>query len=179
MLKSLKKGKSRDPNDMSNELFQGAENDFSHALLVIMNQIKEQLIYPQALQTCNITSIYKKGKRNLFDNYRCIFRLTLLRRILDRLIYNDVYPIIDMNLTDANVGARKARNIRDNLFVLNAISNSVTRGSEEPCEVGIYDLRDVLTHYGCKTVLMISTMLDALMTNSYSYTKVLKMQMLL
>ena len=37
------------------------------------------------------------------------------------------------------MGATKGRNIRDNLFVLNAIANSVTRGKEEPCEVGIYD----------------------------------------
>ena len=52
---------------------------------------------------------------------------------------NDVYPIIDSNLTDANVGARKGRNIRDNLFVLNAITNSIKRGHEEACEVAVYD----------------------------------------
>ena len=55
------------------------------------------------------------------------------------MIYNDVYPVIDSNLTDANVGARKGRNIRDNLFVLNAITNSVTRGKEEACEISVYD----------------------------------------
>ena len=47
--------------------------------------------------------------------------------------------MIDSNLTDANVGARKGRNIRDNLFVLNAVTNSVIRGSEGACEVGVYD----------------------------------------
>ena len=50
-----------------------------------------------------------------------------------------MYPIIDKNLTDANVGGRKGRNIRDNLFVLNAVTNSVKRGNEEACEVVIYD----------------------------------------
>ena len=99
---------------MSNELFQGAGKDLCHALLVIMNQIKEQLVYPQALQTCNKFSIYKKGKITLFGNYRGIFRLTVVRSIIDQLIYN-------------------------NLFVLNAISNYVTWGSEEPCEDGIYN----------------------------------------
>ena len=67
-----------------------------------------------------------------------------MRCILDRLIYNDVYPVIDSNLTDANVGARKGRNIRDNLFVLNAVTNSVIRGSEGACEVGVYDAEKCL-----------------------------------
>ena len=47
--------------------------------------------------------------------------------------------MVDSNLTDANVGARKGRNIRDNLFVLNAVTNSVTRGKEDPCKIGVYD----------------------------------------
>ena len=69
--------------------------------------------------------------------------MAVLRNILDRLLYNDIYPIIDENLTDANVGARKERNIRDNLFVLNAITNSVTNGKEKPCEIGVYDIAKV------------------------------------
>ena len=105
-----------------------------------MNKIKDELVIPDSLEKCNITSIYKKGKKNVIDNYRGIFRVTVLRNILDRLIYNDIYPTIDENLTDANVGARKGRNIRDNLFVLNAITNSVTKGNEKPCELGVYDI---------------------------------------
>ena len=141
VLKFLKKGKSRDPNDHPNELYnmEWAGKDLKDAILILMNKIKDQQQYPQALQTCNISSIYKKGKRNIFGNYRGVFRLTVLRSILDGLIYNDVYPVVDSNLTDANVGARKGRNIRDNLFVLNAVTNSVTRGKEDPCEIGIYD----------------------------------------
>ena len=55
--------------------------------------------------------------------------MTILRSILDRIIYNDIYEVIDGNLTDCNVGARKKRNIRDNLFVVNAVINSVVKGN--------------------------------------------------
>ena len=118
MLKHLKKGKSRDPNDHINDLYNSdnAGTDLKHALIVLMNKIKEQLVYPHDLEACNISSIYKKGKRNLFNNYRGVFRHTVLRSILDRLIYNDLYPVIDCSFTDAAVGARKGRNIRDNLL---------------------------------------------------------------
>merc|ERR1719319_1749043 len=142
VLKYLKKKKSRDPNDLANELFHNetAGSDMKEAILLLMNKIKNDLEIPEALEKCNITSIYKKGKKSDFDNYRGIFRVTVLRNILDRLLYNDIYPVVNENLTDANVGARKERNIRDNLFVLNAVLNSVTKGNEKACELGVYDL---------------------------------------
>ena len=59
---------------------------------------------------------------------------------MDRLIYNDEYYNIDSNLTDSNVGARKMRNIRDNIFVLNAIMNSHKNTSEEAIDIQIYDV---------------------------------------
>ena len=142
VLKYLKKDKCKDPNNHINELFHTkvAGSDMKNAILILMNRIKDDLIYPEALEFCNITSIYKKGKKNVFDNYRGVFRVTVLRNILDRLIYNDIYPTIDASLSDANVGCRKGRNIRDNLFVLNAVINSVTKGSTEPCDIGVYDI---------------------------------------
>jgi hypothetical protein len=56
------------------------------------------------------------------------------------LIYNDEYTNIDSKLTDSNVGARKNRNIRDNIFVLNAVSNSVVNGQEDPIDVQVFDV---------------------------------------
>ena len=118
-----------------------------------MNRIKEKQQYPKCLQLCNISSIFKqKGNRNEFSQYRGIFRVLVLRTILDKLIYNDEYQTIDDDLTDANVGARKHRNIRDHLFVVNAISKSIKRGSEEAVDLCTYDVDkcfDALWTYQC------------------------------
>ena len=114
-LKDLKKNKASDALGHINELYkpQVAGSDLKLALLKLMNNIKQQQIFPHALEACNITSIFKnKGSKTDFDNYRGIFRVIILRSILERLIYNDEYTNIDENLTDANVGARKKRNIR-------------------------------------------------------------------
>ena len=64
----------------------------------------------------------------------------LLRSILDRLMYNELYETIDHALTDGNVGARKERNIRDNLFVLGAVINSVVNGNQEPMQIQVMDI---------------------------------------
>ena len=92
------------------------------------------------MQLCNVSSIWKrKGPRNDFESYRGIFRVTIFRCILDGLIYNDEYPNIDANLTDCNVGARKERNIRDNIFVINAIMNSIKHKKDESVDFQVYD----------------------------------------
>ena len=82
----------------------------------------------------------KKGSRNNFDSYRGIFRVNVFRSILDRLIYNDEYDTVESSLTDSNVGARQGRNIRDNIFVMNAITNSVIKEKREPIDIQIFDV---------------------------------------
>ena len=64
----------------------------------------------------------------------------LVTTYIVKLIYNDCYEKIDQNLTDSNVGCRKGRNIRDNIFVINAISNSVIKNKIEPVDYQIYDV---------------------------------------
>ena len=73
--------------------------------------------YPKAMEKCNISSIHKiKASRNDFNSYRGIFRVPIFRTVIDRLIYNDEYETIDEKLTDSNIGARKNRNVRDNIL---------------------------------------------------------------
>ena len=143
VLKQLKSNKSRDPLGFANELFkpQNAGEDLKVATLKLMNQIKTTQTIPEILKQCNITSLYKnKGSRKDFSNYRGIFRVTILRSILDKLIYNDEYSGIDNNLSDSNVGARKGRNIRDNIFVINAVMNNVAKRKLKNIDIAIYDV---------------------------------------
>ena len=110
VLKNLKPDKSRDALGYLNEIFKPdiIGSDLKLAILKLMNKIKKEQIYPECLELCNITSIFKKkGSKHDYNNYRGVFRVLIFRTILERLIYNDEYLNIDTNLTDANVGARK------------------------------------------------------------------------
>ena len=53
------------------------------------------------------------------------------------MIYNDNYWDINRNITDGSVGARKEQNIRDNIFAMNAISNSVINGHMPPIQISV------------------------------------------
>ena len=142
-IRDLDRRKARDSASYANELLKEevAGSDLKLATLKLMNLIRSSHRFPEALQACNITSLYKhKGSRKDFMQYRGVFRVSLFRSILDRLMYNDLYSVIDGNITDGNVGARKYRNIRDNIFVLGAVINSVINGTEEPVQVQVVDV---------------------------------------
>ena len=64
-----------------------------------------------------------------------------IRSILDKLIYNDKYSIIDRNISPSNIGGRKERNIRDHLFVINAILQDIKLNKNECVDIGIFDVR--------------------------------------
>ena len=143
VLKALAKDKSRDALGHANEIFRSdvAGSDLKLAMLKLMNKIKQKSQYSEALEPCNITTLFKnKGSRKDFFFYRGIFRVTVFRSILDRLMYNDSYPTIDEQLTDGNVGARRQRNICDNIFVLGAVTNSVINGKQPSIQAQIMDV---------------------------------------
>ena len=154
-----KKDAARDPIGYANELFhpEVAGTDLKNAVLTLLNLIKQTQTYPDKMEWCNISSIWKrKGPMNNFDSYRGIFRITVLRNILDRLIYNDEYHKVDQNLSDSNVGGRKGRNVRDNIFVINAILNSITKQNADAHDLQIYDVEkcfDSMWLHECVNVL--------------------------
>ena len=50
------------------------------------------------------------------SNDRGIFIVNLFRSIIMKMVYEDKYEIVDNNMSDSNVGARKHKNIRNHLF---------------------------------------------------------------
>lgn len=83
--------------------------------------------------TTNITTIYKsKGSRLSLESDRGIFVLSVLKRIIDKLIYNDMYEHIDINMSDSNIGGRRNKNIKNHLFIVHGIINAVVNKSSPP-----------------------------------------------
>ena len=57
-----------------------------------------------------------------------------------KMIYNDEYGTIDLNMSDSNIGARKGKNIRHHIFVLNGIINEAIR-NKKSVDIQILDYR--------------------------------------
>ena len=141
-LKTMKNGKARDSYGHVYELFKFGGNDLKASLLALFNKVKQTQTYPSIFHPSTITSIWKrKGNQSELDNDRGIFNVTKIRSILDKLVYNDIYETVDDNMSCSNIGARKNRNIRDHLFVINGILNEAVNGpKKQPIDLQIYDI---------------------------------------
>ena len=141
--KSLKNNQTRDPNGMINELFKSgvAGTGFKQGLVKLMNSIKSSFLIPEFMQYSDISSIFKnKGSRQDLKNDRGIFNLAVLRKIFDKLMYLDKYPDLELSMSDSNIGARKKKNVRNHLFIVYGVINSVLRGGKGCIDIQIYDL---------------------------------------
>ena len=56
------------------------------------------------------------------------------------MIYNDKYDIVDESMSDSNVGARKKKNIRNHIFILNGLINESIK-KKIPLDILIVDYR--------------------------------------
>ena len=111
------------------------------SLLNMFNKIKENQQIPDFFQNMSITSLYKnKGIKSSFSNQRGIFNVPKIKSIMDKLLYDDVYPAIDKKLSNSNIGGRKGRNIRDHLFVIYGVINDVINGASPPIDIQSIDI---------------------------------------
>ena len=147
VLSKLKSGKSQDANGLINEIFQSNNigESLKNSLLLLLNKTKKQLKTPNFMEDTNITSIYKgKGKMSDLENDRGIFSIAVPKMIRDKLVYNDIYDIADASMSESQVGARKARSIRNHVWVIYQIINEVLKNKSEPIDIQIYNVAKCL-----------------------------------
>ena len=143
VLKSLKNNKARDPIGMVKDIFKPRiiGEDLELSTLDLMNSIKSESHVPTFMRLANVSSIYKKkGSNQDLENDRGIFVLGVLRGILDKLLYQDLYPEIEANMSNSNIGALRNKNVRNHLFVVYGIINSVVRGKSRCIDIQIFDI---------------------------------------
>ena len=143
VLKSLKKNKSCDSHGLIYELFRPEMigRDLLQSLLIFCNSVKTQLCIPEFLTYTDITSFHKnKGAKNDLENDRGVFSVSKIRSIIEKLIMQDSYENIDLNMSDSNVGGRRRRNIRDNLFTIYACINEAIRTGKD-IDIQFYDIK--------------------------------------
>ena len=60
------------------------------------------------------------------------------------MIYNDKYDTIDKSMSDSNIGARKAKNIINHIFVVNTIIHDVlNKKANDPIDIMVLDYKQM------------------------------------
>jgi hypothetical protein len=85
-----------------------------------------------------------------------ISNVVKIRSILEKLVYNEKYEIIDENMSSSNIGGRKKpRNIRDHLFVINAILHFASKDKKNSIDIEIYDIKKCFDKMWTMTCMML------------------------
>ena len=122
-LGDLKRNKSRDFEGLVNELFKTdvIGSDLKKSFLLMFNNLRKERLIPEFMNITNITTVPKRGLKIELKNERGIFRVSVVRYILMRMIYNSKYPLIDKNISDCQMGARKGKGCKTNIWIINGI----------------------------------------------------------
>ena len=133
-IKSLKTGKSRDPEGMICDIFREGVigSDLKLSLLMMFNQMKDQVTIPEMLRTATITMLYKKNSKTDLNNWRGIFVTSVLRTLLMKIIQNRTYRKVASSMSDSQKRAQKKKSVRIHIFVLNAIISDVLSSVKKP-----------------------------------------------
>lgn len=90
-LKSLDISKSYGPDLISPRFLKEGADILAAPLCKIINNSLLQQVVPSAWKRANVIPIYKKGKKNLTDNYRPVSLLSTASKIMERTVFKYVY----------------------------------------------------------------------------------------
>ena len=155
-LSSLKNNKARDHSGYINEIFKPGTigSDLKSSLLIMFNILKKEKMIPIFMRISNITTVPKKGSLTLMENERGIFRVDIVRSILMTIIYNDKYPVIDQNISDSQMGGRKGKGCRNNIFLVNGLIHEVLKSKRmKPIVIQIYDYSQMFDSINLKQAI--------------------------
>ena len=145
-LRDLKRNKSRDFQGYANEIFKNEiiGSDLKKSLLIMFNNLKRESLIPKFMNYANVTTVPKFGSRLEPSNERGIFRVEIVRSILMRLIYNSNYHKIDSNMSDCQMGGRRGKGCRTNIWILNGIIyENIRKKNVKPISLQFYDYKQM------------------------------------
>ena len=91
VLNNLKQKLSCGHDGISSRLLKASKNVICKPLTLIINQTLTSGIFPDTLKIAKIIPLFKKGDRNLLENYRPISILPAISKIFERIMFNQIH----------------------------------------------------------------------------------------
>ena len=156
VLSKLKNNKSCDFQGYINDIFKPnvIGEDLKQSLLIMFKKLKKKRMIAKFMNFSNIKTVPKKGSRILLKNERGIFRVSVVRSILMGLIYDSKYPDIDCKMSDCQMGGRKRKGCKNNIFILNGLIHDVLSSKKmKPITLQFYDYSQMFDSINLKEAI--------------------------
>ena len=109
LLHGLSSNKATGVDKISSKIIKIAAPAISDSLTYIFNQAITLSLFPHEWKTARVIPLYKNGQRNLPGNYRPISVLPVISKIMERILYDQLYNYLTKFelLSDSQFGFRK------------------------------------------------------------------------
>ena len=109
LLKGLSNCKAAGLDKISGKILKVAANTIAPSLTHIFNHGLISNCFPYEWKMARLVPIHKKGPRNLTENYRPISILPAISKIMERIMYDQIYQYLSDNslLSEHQFGFRK------------------------------------------------------------------------
>lgn len=115
-LGQLKNNKAPGDDLITTELLKGGEEVSINILHSLFTKVWTEKTLPKDWKHSTVVPIHKKGSKRKCDNYRGISLLNVTSKLLSRIIYNRILPLIESCIDDTQCGFRGSRSTIDMIF---------------------------------------------------------------
>ena len=105
-------------DDMPVKMLKLNDDIFYQYLSQIFNESIEAVNFPKELKYADITPVYKKNNRHEKENYRPVSIISVISKILERCLYDQIYKNIDNTLSRHQMGYRKGYSSQHSLIAM-------------------------------------------------------------
>lgn len=134
LIKSLDLNKSAGPDSIPAIFIVKCAKSLTLPLSLIYRRSLMEGIVPSIWKKAFVTPIHKKGSRNMIENYRPISKLCLFAKVLEKLVYSQLYPALKQSLSLDQHGFLRGKSTTSNLLIC---AEFLTRCMSEPSQVDI------------------------------------------
>ena len=120
LVRKINPNKATGSDGISGKMLLLCDDSVSIPLQIIYSNILSTSIYPDIWKLANVTPIFKKGDKQLINNYRPISLLPICGKILVKLIFNQLYSYLHTNnlITKNQSGFRPGDSATNQLLFL-------------------------------------------------------------
>lgn len=115
LLSSLDGNKGAGSDGIPTFFFLSCAKSLALPLTLLFRKSLKDCIFPSSWKKAQIIPIHKKGSRSLIGNYRPISILNCVSKVFEKLVYNQIYPLIAKGIPYTQHGFIRGRSTVSNL----------------------------------------------------------------
>jgi len=132
ILDSLRMDKSPGPDELLPRLLSEVKEEIAHPLYVLFRRSLDESSVPTEWKRANVCPIFKKGSRNLAENYRTVSLTCQVCKIFETLVRDRLVKHLEENslIRESQHGFRKGRSCLTNLLTfLDKVTGCIDSGN--------------------------------------------------